>query len=106
MKAGWSNKRCGSLITAIVGGRSRYGLVQTFIGNRNKNFALVNWLPVPTYPYGHPLVVFIRDDDPVGDIPIVLDIDCIDPCGVCVERCDTESGWYLMRLAGLDTIRR
>ena len=65
--------------------------------------AIVEWLPIPTYPYHHSLIVCIRDGDRVGDLPRLLDIECINPCGVCVERSDGESCTYVYRLEGLDT---
>ena len=106
-KKGWGTRRCSSVFTAVVGGRSRYGLIRKLIervdGSGNQ-FAVVSWLPIPTYPYGHPLTVCIRDGDRVGDVHSLLDIECIDPCNVGVERCDNESCYYVYRLEGLDTM--
>lgn len=107
LRKGWTNRRCSSVFTAVVGGVSRYGVIKKFIQKADGSgepFAIVEWLPIPTYPYAHPLIVCIRDGDRVGDLPIVLAIECIDPCNVCVERCDVESCYYMYRLEGLDTI--
>ena len=107
-KKGWSTRRCSSLFTAVIGGRSRYGLIRKFIeradGSGSK-FAVVKWLPIPSYPYGNPLIVCIRDGDRIGDLHSLLDIECIDPCNVGVERSDIESCYYVYRFEGLDTVR-
>ena len=82
-------------------------LVKEFIERADGSgepLAIVEWLPIPTYPYTHPLIVCVRDGDRVGDLPVVLAIECIDPCNVCIERCDVESCYYMYRLEGLDTI--
>ena len=106
-RRGWANRRCSSVFTAVVGGRSRYGIIRKLIGRvdgSGRQFAVVEWLPVPTYPYHTPLIVCIRDGDRVGDLPILLDLDSIDPCNVCVEGSEVESCHYMYRLEGLDTV--
>ena len=81
------------------------GLITKFIAFDNDMYAVVNWLSIPTYPYKHPLVVCIRDGDPCGNLPRVLPIDYIDPCGACVERCDIARCLYVIRTSGLDTVK-
>ena len=57
-------RRSGSVITAVVGGRSMYGLVKKFIRVccihlHYRDFAILSWLPPPTYPDNDPLTVKI-----------------------------------------------
>ena len=106
-RAGWNNRRCGSLFTAVVGGVSRYGVIDAFITREDESgggYAVVKWLPVPHYPYNHPLVVCLRDGDACGGLLSVISLTDIDPCGVCVERCDLHTSWYVYRLDGVDTV--
>lgn len=107
-KMGWQTRRCGSVFTAIVGGVSRYGVVKKFIervGVEGSQHAIVDWFPFPMYPFDSPLVVCVRDGDPSGPLSPILSIRDMDPCGVCVERCDVSHCSYLYRLSGLDTVR-
>ena len=103
----WEARRCGSLITTVVKGKSRYGLVQHFIEKpslTDVKFAVVKWLPPASYPYANPCVVFLRDGDVCDEfLPCLLSILDIDACGVCFERCDRLKGLYVCRTHGLDT---
>lgn len=109
-RSGWRNKRCGSLVTTVVDGRSRYALVSHFIeksDGEGDRYAVVEWLPVPTYPYHpNPLVVFLMDGDPVGvGLSCLLSLEDIEPTGICIERCEVDHGYYVYRMDGLDHIR-
>lgn len=107
-RSGWSNYRCGSVITVLVGGCSRYALVKDFIervDGLGDAFAVVEWLSVPSYPYHpNPVVVRLRDDDMCPVLPCLVSIFDIDPCGVCLSRCEGESCWYVYRTRGIDTV--
>ena len=105
-------KRCGSVVTSVVGGRSRYGLVRKFfrvfcLCRRVYDFSLVSWLPDPVYPDGNPLTVVIN----VGVRGVnsylrgggsVLSLDDIQPSRVLVEVSPPTS-ILVMRMEGLDT---
>ena len=108
-RVGWNNRRCGSLITAVVKGCSRYGIVSHFIerkDGRGDRFAVITWLSKPSYPHNpNPVVVRLVDDDLNCHLPVVLKISDIDPTSVGVSRCEREKCYYVYRMKGLDTIR-
>ena len=88
----------------MVEGKSRYALVSHFIEKSQFKFAVVKWLPPPSYVYGNPCVVCLRDGDVDRDLlPRLVSILDIDPCGVCIERCDRDACMYVYRTHGLDT---
>ena len=107
-RAGWSNRRCGSVITTIIGGRSYYGLVGEFIervDGTGLKFAVVSWLPRPSYPYpNNPTVVRLRDVDVCPGLPGCVSIFDIDPTSVGVSRCDEEGCLYVYRMRGVDPV--
>ena len=47
----WGCRRCGSVITTIYRGISRYCIVNAFVQVQGKAYASVTWLSVPTYPH-------------------------------------------------------
>ena len=109
--AGNANKTCGSIVTCVVDGQSRYGIVIHFFKHicvRNDNlYAYIEWLNSTDYPFeGTPLIVRIRDDSaPVGGSPRqIISIFDIDPSRVIVERSDNEECYYMCRIEGIDTI--
>lgn len=109
IQSGWNNRRCGSVVTTVVGGCSRYVLVSNFIERVDgvgEPYAVIEWLPVPTYPYlPNPLVVFLGDGNPVGEgLPCLLSLEDIEPTGICIERCEVDQGYYVYRLDGVDHI--
>ena len=97
--------RCGSVITTMFRGRSRYCLVRKFIRVVNKDFACVTWFSKPVYPYAPNLLVvkvrLLMRLDPL--LPSVLPLDVIDPTPVIVDPDD--DGFYMMRLKGYDRVR-
>ena len=106
-KRTWSSRRCSSVFTAVIGGRSRYGVINKFITRTDgvgEEYAVVTWFPKPFYPYHTPLITCLRDMDPSNDLGCVMSIRDIDTCGVCISRCDDESCWYVYRLEGVDTV--
>ena len=109
---GWAQRTCGSVVTCVVDGQSRYGTVLRFFSHqceRNTGvYAYVRWFRKTDYPFeGSPLVVRIRDNaPPVSELSQqVVSIFDIDPSRVVVERSDSESCYYMCRIEGLDTIR-
>ena len=103
-------RRCGSVITCVVGGQSYYGRVIRFFSSPCEYslamFAYVSWLGLPEYPFeGTPLVVKVRDDSVACPAPPIVSILDIDPSRVACERCEKESAFYMYRLEGLDTIK-
>ena len=108
---GGKYRTCGSVVTCVVGGQSRYGLVTHFFSHvcvhNPGSYAFIRWFNSTDYPFeGTPLIVRIRDDaEPVCDSPLeVLSIFDIDPSRIIVERSDVESCYYMCRIEGLDTI--
>lgn len=102
-------KRCGSVVTAVIDGQSRYARVLRFFScacDSNKGmYAFVEWMCVPDYPMdGTPIVVRLRDAAAACTAPQVLSIFDIDPSRVIVERADSENCHYVCRIEGLDTI--
>ena len=102
---------CGSVVTCVVDGRSRYGLVSRFFSHscdhNTGSFAIIEWLKKPDYPFmGTPLVVRIRDNSPpVCDSPrSIVSIFDIDPSRIIVDRSDEENSYYMCRIEGFDTV--
>ena len=107
-------KRCGSVVTMVVGGRSVYGLVKKFIRvvcrcMRCCDFALITWFPLPIYPDGDPVTVRINwggvDVNHIGTVRVVS-LNDIQPARVAVWLEPRHSCMYMMRYEGLDTITR
>ena len=46
----WGCRRCGSVITTIYRGVSRYCIVDKFLMTQDKPYARVTWLSIPIYP--------------------------------------------------------
>ena len=105
--AGDKNGTCGSVVTCVIDGQSVYGKVVQFfmhICGQNKDlYAYVKWLNKTDYPTGTPLVVRVRDNAQRLDASIVSIFD-IDPSRIIIERCDSESCYYMCRMEGFDTI--
>ena len=106
--AGNKHRSCGSVITSVIDGQSRYGLVTHFFTHfciHNVGmYARVRWMNKTDYPFeGTPLVVRIKDDAPQLPQSIISIFD-IDPSRIIVERSDTENCYYMCRIEGYDTI--
>ena len=87
--------RCGSVITAIIGGRSVYGYVHHFFQNLCKNdmdmHDFVSWLPLPDYPFrGSPLIVRLRDVNPKPNAQDFMSLNDVDPSRIIISRSDVE----------------
>ena len=105
-------KRCGSVVTTVVGGRSRYGLVKRFVRVLCRcpsmyDFAILTWFPYPVYPDRDPLTVRIDmngvDMNDIGIVDVISLYD-IQPSRVAVEIDIEHDSMYMMRLEGLDTM--
>jgi len=107
-----SGKRCGSVVTRVVGGRSVYGLVKQFLRVmcgccQFYDVAVVEWFSLPTYPDGDPLTVRIClsgvDVNNVGVCSVVSLLD-IQPSRVSVGIDQRNECMYMMRLDGVDSM--
>ena len=103
-KAGeWGNRRCGSVVTLIHDGRSRYCIVRKFVEIAGKGYACVDWLSKPSYPHAPiTLVSVVRQLHPheQTDLKSVIPLDMIDPTPVLVDRDGRD--FYMMRVKGYD----
>ena len=106
-----SGRRCGSVVTCVVRGRSLYGLVKRFLcvvcqHHRAHNFAVVTWFRNPVYPDGDPLTVRIPmngvDVNNINQVSVVSLYD-IQPCRVLVDIDRFHDCMYMMRKEGMDT---
>ena len=106
-----SGKRCGSVVTRVVSGRSIYGRVIQFLRvlcgcHTFHEVAVVEWFPRPTYPDGDPLTVKIDlrgvDVNNVGVRTVVSLLD-IQPSRVCVGIDARDECMYMMRMDGTDS---
>ena len=106
-------RRCGSVVTTVIGGRSRYGLVKSFFRvvcrcTHVRDFVSVTLFPPPVYPDGDPLTVRVdipRDVDYNNiDRVDVLSLNCIQPSRILVEIDSTNNCLYMMRIEGYDTL--
>ena len=104
----WGKKRCGSVLTTIYGGRSRYCVVEKFLRVAGKCFARVRWLSVPEYPFAPcRLVVRVRvlaPEERPSVHRIIIPIENIDPCSVYVLPDEDGVHYYVMREKGVDRV--
>lgn len=113
-KAGeWPKRRCGSVITCVIEGRSLYARVERFFkihGHATPGYASVIWFGYPEYPFDAPVIVKVSEEQPrdlVDRIGNVIRITQIDPSQVMVERDpDCEGVCWMMRDSGFDTVPR
>ena len=107
-KAGeWGQSRCGSVVTTMHGGRSRYAVVEAFINADGEDFAVVSWFGKPQYPYAPiPLVSRVTLLNPERQIlmPRLLPLNKIDPTTVIIEPDDNGREFYMMRVLGWDRL--
>ena len=107
----WGQRRCGSVITCVMSGRSVYARVRRFlkVDGDDCGYASVTWFGAPEYPaYPNPLLVRCREVDPdrlVDAYGCVIRITQIDPAQVIVEREEDHVYCWMMRDSGYDTIR-
>jgi len=101
----WGCRRCGSVITTIYRGVSRYCIVKAFVQVQGKVYALVTWLSPPIYPYPpFKIVVKVTMLTPAqqGLHRSVISVDKIDPCTVGVIPHEDGVHFYMLRNKGTD----
>lgn len=101
----WGRRRCGSVVTLIHRGRSRYCVVKSFLRVDEKAFARVEWLSVPTYPHApNKLVVRVckLTDTEQERHPSVIPIERIEPTAVAVITHPDNIHYFMLREKGLD----
>lgn len=106
---GWGKKRCGSVVTTVHAGRSRYCVVQKFLQVQGQCFARVMWLSVPTYPCAPSrVVVRVKLLSPARQTQhrTVIPVNSIDPCSVHVLPDEDGVHFFMMRDKGVDRVRR
>ena len=106
-----AGRRCGSVVTSAISGRSMYGLVKQFLRVvcaclRFHDFAVVTWFPRPTYPDGDPLTVRV-DVRGIVDVNNLSAVDVIglgdiQPSRVAVELDPRHNCMMMLRLEGTD----
>ena len=105
-KAGeWGRRRCGSVITTIYRGCSRYCVVKTFLRVQGSSYARVTWLSVPKYPCAPNLLVVrvcMLPHEQQMTHRTVIPIDKIDPCRVSVMPDEDGIHFFVMREKGYD----
>lgn len=102
----WGKQRCGSVITLIYGGRSRYCIVQNFLRVQGRSFARVQWLSIPIYPYYPNLLVVMVRTLATHDHRCVIPVEDIVPCRVAVMPHEDGVHFYMLREKGVDTAPR
>ena len=114
-KAGeWGHyPRCGSVVTCVIGGRSLYAYVKTFLRVEDDDcpgYASVCWFSEPLYIFGSecPLGVCVNENG--GEVErevgtCIIRITQIDPSPVMVERDLANGRYFMMRDSGYDTTR-
>ena len=85
---------------------ARYCVVHNFVRVDNKDFACVEWLSKPHYPFlPNPLVVRVRRyRNTRNDLPSVVPLDRIDPTPVLVDPDNDGHHYFMMRLKGFDRL--
>ena len=101
----WGHRKCGSVITTIYRGVSRYCILKSFIQVQGKVYASVTWLSPPTYPYPpFKIVVKVRMMTPEQERVhrgVVL-VDKIEPCTVSVIPHEDGIHYFVLRDKGID----
>ena len=104
----WGCRRCGSVITTIYRGISRYCIVDTFFMVQDKMYARVTWLSTPTYPCRpFKIVVMVTLMTPAAQLlhRSVIPVDKIDPCSVAVLPHSDGVHFFMLREKGTDRVQ-
>ena len=102
---GWGQHRCGSVITTIYRGVSRYCIVNAFFMVADKTYASVNWLSIPIYPHlPFKIVVKVKLISDARQLlhPSVIPVDRIQPTTVSVMPDNDGIHFWMMRGKGID----
>ena len=98
-----STRRCGSLATCVVGGKSYYFHVIEFIcceyRGRDQELAFVTWLPTPRRPTPW-TTQLLHNTPPPPFNPFVFLIDII-PARLLIET-DANHHYHITRIDGVD----
>ena len=95
--------RCGSVFTMVCRGRSRCGRMKRFVSCNHINMVEVEWLPIPEYPIGIPVVIRLGFYDNCPAQPPVVLLDDIDPSPVSSLHDHDDNCSFVMRMIGIDT---
>lgn len=101
----WGRRRCGSVVTTLHGGQSRYCVVDKFLCVQGKSFARVVWLSKPKYPYSpNRLVVRVRMLSRRQQLThsCVIPVDKVEPCSVTVLPDIDDVHFFMLRDKGYD----
>ena len=101
----WGSRRCGSVITTMYRGVSRYCIVDSFVMVQDKSYACVTWLSSPIYPCPpFKIVVKVRLLTPLeeGVHRCVISVDKIDPTTVAVLPDSDGVHYFMLREKGID----
>lgn len=102
---GWGRRRCGSVITTIYRGISRYCIVNAFFMVSDETYASVTWMSTPVYPYPPFKIVvkvkLITDAEQLLH-PSVIPADRIQPTSVSVMPDSDGIYFWMMRGKGID----
>ena len=99
---GWGRHRCGSVITTIYRGVSRYCIVNAFLMVTDKTYASVTWLSTPIYPYlPFKIVVKVKL---ITDVQQLLHPSVIPIQSITVSVMTDSDGihFWMMREKGID----
>ena len=102
---GWGRRRCGSVITTIYRGVSRYCIVNAFFMVTDETYASVTWLSTPIYPYlPFKIVVKVKllTDDQQLSHPSVIPVNRIQPTTVSVMPDSDGIHFWMLREKGID----
>ena len=102
---GWGRHRCGSVITTIYRGVSRYCIVNAFLMVTDETYASVTWLSVPIYPYlPFKIVLKVKLITDALQLlhPSVIPVDRIVPTTVSVMPDSDGIHFWMMRGKGID----
>ena len=95
--------RCGSVMTTIVAGKSRYCYARGFLQVQGKCFAHVAWLSAPIYPYApNPMTVKVCLVDQLSQPSTLISLDTVIPTNVGVEPCEDGVNFMMLRESGTD----
>ena len=103
-RSGEKTNRCGSVVTIVRAGQSLYGRVISFISFDRLHVAHIEWLPIPDYPTGTPVVCRLVRGGRKPDQPCVVSLTDLDPSKVIILH--ERTCMYMIRMSGINTMPR
>ena len=101
----WGRRTCGSVVTTIYGGKSRYCIVKRFLRVQHKSFVSVIWLSPPEYPYNPVrIVVRVHLQRVQSAHRCIIPVDRIEPCSVGVIPDVDGVHYWMLRTKGSDRV--